>query len=267
MSISAKGGIHRTAREGFKEGTFYEQYRPEYTDELVSHVVENLYIENNDVHYDILELGAGTGKFTRKILERFTNLQKSRYLASDPLKDFLSVLRQQTQDLGTLVCSASNIPLPNSSVQNIICAQCFHWFATEENVKEISRVLVTGGRLILVWLTRDFQIGWVRKMEDVLTLYYDGTPRKILGEWEKSFDGCLSFRCIEHVESIGNNAMKGNKNFMLNHFMSISVIVRLDKAEKQRAERKFQAVLDTYFTDEEDIVLPLKSEYFCAEKI
>ena len=62
-------------------------------------------------------------------------------------------------------------------------------------------------------------------------------------------------------------SLQGNKNFILNHFMSISVIVRLELEEKQKAERKFRAVLDGYFTDDEEIHLPLKSEYYCAEKL
>ncbi|XP_060555405.1 uncharacterized protein LOC132716209 [Ruditapes philippinarum] len=267
MSMLKRGEVHRTAVEGFKEGTVYEKYRPEYTDEFVSHVIENLYTERHDTDYDILELGAGTGKFTRKILDKLTNFQLQRYLATDPLEDFLSVLRQQTPELTTSVCSASSIPLPSCSIQNVICAQCFHWFATGESISEIARVLVPRGRLILVWLTRDFEIGWVRKMEEVLTLYYDGTPRKIMGVWKKAFENCPTFRCVEHIDSVGSNVMKGNKNFMLNHFMSISVIVRLDIEEKLKAERKFRAVLDVHFTDDEIIYLPLKSEYFCVEKV
>lgn len=34
-----------------------------------------------------------------------------------------------------------------SSLQNIVCAQCFHWFATDEALTEITRVLVPGGKL------------------------------------------------------------------------------------------------------------------------
>ena len=61
---------------------------------------------------------------------------------------------------------------------------------------------------VLVWLTREFQIEWVKKMEDVLTLYYEGTPRKIMGGWKKVFDNCPIFTCVEHVDNIGSNVLK-----------------------------------------------------------
>ena len=47
--------------------------------------------------------------------------------------------------------------------------------------------------------------------------------------------------------------------------MSMTVIVQLDLEEKKRAERKFRAALDGYFTDDEKIVLLFKSKYYCAE--
>ena len=40
-----------------------------------------------------------------------------------------------------------HVPSDGFSFQNIICAQCFHWFANEKSLKEMTRVLVPGGRI------------------------------------------------------------------------------------------------------------------------
>ncbi|XP_045196542.2 uncharacterized protein LOC123551574 isoform X2 [Mercenaria mercenaria] len=271
LSSKSKGmdveSVHKTAQEGFKQGDHYDRNRPSYSDELAAHVIKSLHGgDHKDTQYDILELGAGTGKFTRKILEALKGLPM-RYIASEPSEGFLSVLRQQSPTVETLVGSAMKIPLPEQSVMNVICAQSFHWFATKESLAEIQRVLVPGGRLVLVWNDKDWNIEWLRKLEDVLTLYYDDTPRKITGKWKNVFDGCPSFRCVEHRHLAGITGMKGDKNFVLNHFTSISVIARLDPQQRQEALEKFKAVLDEAFTDDEEIDIPFKSDFYCTEKI
>ncbi|KAH3891069.1 hypothetical protein DPMN_015160 [Dreissena polymorpha] len=53
---------------------------------------------------------------------------------------------------------------------------------------------------------------------------------------------------------------------MLEHFTSISVIAKLTGTELEGAVEKFRSVLDEHFSDEEEIVLPLESEFYCVEK-
>lgn len=43
----------------------------------------------------------------------------------------------------------------------LVCAQAFHWFATEVALGEIHRVLKPGGRPGLVWNVRDESVDWV----------------------------------------------------------------------------------------------------------
>lgn len=260
--------VHEVAQEGFKQGAHYDQNRPSYTDELVSHVIKSLHNgEHKDVRYNVLELGAGTGKFTRKILEQLKDKPKVKYLATEPSEEFLSVLKQQSPDVETLVCSAINIPLPDQSVQNVICAQCFHWFATEESLREINRVLVPRGRLILVWNDKDPKVEWQQKMENVLTLYYDDTPRKKSEKWRGVVDGCQLFKFVEFKRMAGITGMKGDKNYVLDHFLSISVISRMDAKQKEEAVNKFREILDETFTDDEEINIVFYSDFYCTEKI
>ncbi|XP_060555435.1 uncharacterized protein LOC132716226 [Ruditapes philippinarum] len=274
-STSMSGGnVHKTAQEGFKQGDHYDKSRPSYSDELVTHVVSSLHKgDYKDTQYDIVELGAGTGLFTRKIMEKFKDMPKIRYLATEPSDEFLSVLKQRSPSVDTLICSATKLPFPENSVQNIICAQCFHWFANKESLTEIHRVLVPGGRLCKyrLFLPKHF----FKKMNDageklvegVLTLYYDDTPRKINETWKNVFDNCSLFRCVERRYLAGIDGMKGDKDFVLNHFTSISVIARLDPRRKEEAVQKFRAVLDETFTDDVEINIPFKSDFYCTEKV
>ena len=55
--------IEQTAEEGFQNALAYEEYRPSYPSEAVQCLTE-LLNEKSKSHHRILDLAAGTGKFT-----------------------------------------------------------------------------------------------------------------------------------------------------------------------------------------------------------
>ena len=61
---------------------------------------------------------------------------------------------------------------------------------------------------MLVWNDKDWSVKWLQKMEGVLTLYYDDTPRKINETWKNVFDDYSSFRCVERRYLAGIEGMK-----------------------------------------------------------
>jgi SAM-dependent methyltransferase len=55
----------------------------------------------------------------------------------------------------THVGTAEAIPLPDAAVAAVTVGQAWHWFDPGVAGPEVSRVLVPGGRLGLIWNTRD----------------------------------------------------------------------------------------------------------------
>ncbi len=110
----------------------------------------------------VLELGAGTGKLTRELVD-----QGHAVFATEPDEAMLAVLRERVPEVSAKVATAEEIPANDRSVDVVAVAQAFHWFDHEVALPEIARVLKPGGHLSLVWNFFDQRIPWVRRLVNV----------------------------------------------------------------------------------------------------
>ena len=111
----------------------------------------------------VLDLGAGTGKLTRALLDRGLDV-----IAVDPSEQMLAELRRVLPGAPAEIGSAEHIPLPDSSVDVVLVAQAWHWFDVSRAVPEVARVLRPGGRLGLIWNLRDEREDWVRRLGEII---------------------------------------------------------------------------------------------------
>jgi SAM-dependent methyltransferase len=116
----------------------YERTRPGYPSE----VLDLLPLGSEAA---VLDLGAGTGKLTRVLVERYADVT-----AVEPLDGMRSILQRVVPGALTLPGSAEQIPLDDASVDGVFVAQAFHWFDHDRALPEIARVLRRGGILVLV---------------------------------------------------------------------------------------------------------------------
>jgi SAM-dependent methyltransferase len=126
----------------------YERARPGYPEAALDWVLA----EGASV---VLDLGAGTGKLTRRLLERGLEV-----IAVEPSGEMLAQLRRHAPDARPLAGRAEAIPLPDESVDAVLVAQAWHWVDVEPASREVARVLRPGGTLGLIWNTRDVSVGW-----------------------------------------------------------------------------------------------------------
>jgi SAM-dependent methyltransferase len=94
----------------------------------------------------VLDLGAGTGKLTRVLAERYRDV-----IAVEPLTNMRAMLERVVPGVTALPGSAERIPLDDGSVDGVFAAQAFHWFDKPVALPEIARVLRPGGVLAIVW--------------------------------------------------------------------------------------------------------------------
>jgi len=136
----ATGGYSRSADS-------YVRGRPDYPPAALDWLRNDLGLEPGRA---ALELGAGTGKFTRLLIET-----GAAVTAVEPVGAMLDELRRALPAVFASQGTAQRMPAADASADAVICAQAFHWFASAESLAEIRRVLKPGGKLGLIWNVRD----------------------------------------------------------------------------------------------------------------
>jgi SAM-dependent methyltransferase len=150
-----------------QEAAAYERGRPSYPPDAIDWLLQK------DAR-NVLDLGAGTGKLTVRLVERGLDV-----IAVDPIPEMLEVLSRSLPDTPALLGSAEDIPLPDDSVDSVLVAQAWHWFDPARAIKEVARVLRPGGRLGLVWNTRDERLGWVKDLGRIVGHQEDPFSRQV----------------------------------------------------------------------------------------
>jgi SAM-dependent methyltransferase len=104
----------------------------------------------------ILDLAAGTGVVTRELIGR-----AARVVAVEPDERMRAVLADRCAEAEVLAGRGEDIPLPAASVDAVVVSAAWHWLDPGRAVPEITRVLRPGGRLGVLWVSRDMRVPWV----------------------------------------------------------------------------------------------------------
>lgn len=141
----------------------YDRVRPGWSSEVLDWL-----LGSPPGSLDVIDLGCGTGKGTRTLLELGHHVT-----AIDPSAEMIAVLRAGSRAtaaapepapagrLSTLVAGAEDLPLADASADAIVCLQAWHWVQPDAAARECARVLRRGGLLGLAWHRPDTSIDWV----------------------------------------------------------------------------------------------------------
>jgi SAM-dependent methyltransferase len=138
----------------------YAEHRPDYPADAVRWCVAPT--GRAAAGLRVLDLGAGTGKLTAVLVGLGADVT-----AVEPDQDMLVELRRQLPSVRTKHGPAEAIPLPDGSVDAVLCGQSMHWFDLSRALPEIARVLVPGGVLGAMWNSDDDRVAWVAGLRDV----------------------------------------------------------------------------------------------------
>jgi SAM-dependent methyltransferase len=138
----------------------YAEYRPGYPEAATRWALGPAGPEVSGLR--VLDLGAGTGKLTAVLAGL-----GAAVTAVEPDEAMLAELQRRYPDVPARRGSAEAIPLPDASVDAVLCGQSMHWFDMDRAVPEIARVLVPGGPLAGMWNADDDRVEWVDEMQSV----------------------------------------------------------------------------------------------------
>jgi SAM-dependent methyltransferase len=112
-----------------------------------------------DGAHTVLDLAAGTGKLTQRLLELGLDV-----VAVEPLEQMRAFIPSEAR---ALAGTAEAIPLPDESVDAVLVGQAYHWFDAARALPEIARVLRPGGTVGLLWNMDDDRVPWVARLCDL----------------------------------------------------------------------------------------------------
>lgn len=247
-----------TVQEGFRDAGRYERARPGYPAPVVDRLVAELGIGPGTT---VVEPGAGTGKFTRLVAGRC-----GRLVAVDPVEAMRREFRQRVPGVHVVGGSAEALPLRTGCAGAVICAQSFHWFATEAAVAEMHRVLASGGRLGLVWNQRDESVDWVAGLQRILGPLEGDAPRYRNESWRPVLARSPLFGPLS--AAVLDNAQEGPPEAVVDRIASTSFVAALPAARRHAVLDEVRALLATHpqTAGRDWIRVPYRSHLFWCER-
>jgi SAM-dependent methyltransferase len=220
--------------QGYRTGAaHYVAGRPGYPPEAVAWLRDVVGVGPGR---KVLEVGAGTGKFIPMLEQCGATI-----VAVEPIDEMRERLVRDHPDVEALHGTATAIPLPDASVDAVVCAQAFHWFATREALAEMRRVLVDGGILGLIWNVRDESVPWVAELSTITNRYESDAPRYRTGEWRRAFPAPgFAFVDERHAR---NSHIGPARDVVLDRTLSVSFIAGLPADRRSEVAREVEALI------------------------
>jgi ubiquinone/menaquinone biosynthesis C-methylase UbiE len=226
----------------------YDRGRPSYPADAVA------WLLGGDAKI-VLELGAGTGKLTRQMVD-----QGHAVFATEKDAAMLAVLEQRVPEVSAKVASAEEIPANDRSVDVVVAAQAFHWFDHDVAIPEMARVLKPGGHVALVWNSFDQRIPWVRKLVELTGEWSAGSGDAHERLAESDLFGELESEKFTFWQDV-------TRDTLVDIVASRSYVATLPDAEREAKLDAVRALYDDYGRGHDGMQLPYVVDCFRAKVI
>jgi len=134
----------------------YERGRPGYAPEAIEWLLGPRPLV-------VVDVGAGTGKLTRALLDAGHEVT-----AVEPLAGMRSLLAASSPQATVTAGAAEELPIADSYADAIVAGAAFHWFDAARALAEFERVLRPGGTVGLLGNSFDVTVPWVARLRAVL---------------------------------------------------------------------------------------------------
>ena len=234
----------------------YERGRVDYPPAAIDLLVSRMEV---GARATVLDLGAGNGRLTRALTERF-----ERVVAVEPHAEMRAALEASAPGARALAGTAEAIPLASESVDAVFAGSAFHWFDPAQALPEIARVLRPRGPLGMVWSrwARDTS-DWAMQVDRVLSRYGDNPA----AGWKDAFTTTDLFGPLEGalIQADQDQDREG----MLARVASISFIAALPEPERRAVLDEVAQILEAHriADDTGSVPMPHRIELSWTRKI
>jgi SAM-dependent methyltransferase len=111
---------------------------------------------------DVLEVAAGTGLWTRFLLQI-----GARVTVVEPDDEMRAVLERRSPQVRALRGSAEVLPVGDASFDAVLVSSAWHWFAQPAATNEIARVLRDEGTLYVLWNGFSRDVAWIAELAEL----------------------------------------------------------------------------------------------------
>lgn len=150
-----------------RTGTDYHEVRPGYPAWVAEFLVPDAAVPDaagpGPGARTVVDLGAGTGLFTRDLVAR-----ADRVIAVEPSASMRAVLQAQLPGVSAVNGTAEQTGLPDRCADAVTVAQAWHWMDPLAASAEVRRILRPGGTLGLVWNQLDVAHAWVHRLARIM---------------------------------------------------------------------------------------------------
>ena len=252
--------VHEVASSGFgAEADAYERARPGYPDDAVAWIVDQLGITRART---VLDLAAGTGKFTRRLVATGASI-----IAAEPVDGMRRMLTRALPGVPTVAAVAEALPLADGSVDAITVAQAFHWFDAQAALEELHRVLRPDGRLALVWNARDRSVPWVDEVWSIMDRVEKRAPWRAHDEWRESAFVETPWFGPLHEATFHHEQMLSPAD-VVERVRSVSHVAVLPPDQQEAVLDEVRALLrdDPTTAGHDEVALPYRVDAYWAER-
>ncbi|KAI6150416.1 S-adenosyl-L-methionine-dependent methyltransferase [Pisolithus tinctorius] len=240
--------VHALAQSGFGTGTneLYDRVRPSYPTQSLTFIKS---INPKSESLDIVEIGAGTGLFTRALISHpdWTSYI-ARLRAVEPSEGMRKVWSEKVTAENATVEDGTfeSTEVPDGWADLIIIAQAFHWCPDYDKAcAEFSRILKKDGSVVFIWNLEDRdRAGWVAQLRERIERHEQGTPQFRLGLWREAFTTPSYLQNFEEPrENVWEHHLVTTESLCVDRALSKSYMAILPPEEKDKAISDLKTIL------------------------
>lgn len=158
----------------------------------------------------------------------------------------------RTPEIPVVEADAYNLPFPDGTFDAVTIAQAFHWFADEEALTEIARVLKKDGHIGLIWNLEKVGVSDFADEYFNEVVAYDGdVPQYRKNDWMPVLQNTKVFK-TPYEEFLDDYFLSYTEQELWERAQSKSFITCLNEGEQQGLKQRLSAVIKSHPEAERD---------------